>query len=167
MAEINRLKVAPVRLVALSQSLPLNGIRDWRNKWGGSRMHGTDRLSDGSTKTINGVGREVPYLGLRRNWWVIANPYTGETDGHPAPMPYSLAFDHIATWSEADELVLDPFLGSGTSGLAAINLGRRFIGVEIEPKYFDIACRRISDALKRPHLPFEQPRKIEQGTLAL
>jgi hypothetical protein len=40
-------------------------------------------------------------------------------------------------------LVLDPFMGSGTTGVAAVKLGRKFIGIEIEPKYFDIACRRI------------------------
>jgi DNA modification methylase len=53
--------------------------------------------------------------------------------------------------------VLDPFMGSGTTGVACIKLGRKFIGVEIEPKYFDIACRRISEAWKQPRL-FEEPR---------
>lgn len=48
--------------------------------------------------------------------------------------------------------ICDPFLGSGTIGVAAIKLGREFIGIEIEPKYFDIACRRISAALKQPDL---------------
>lgn len=48
-------------------------------------------------------------------------------------------------------------MGSGTTGVAAVSLGRRFIGIEIEPKYFDIACRRIGDELKRPRLPFAEP----------
>lgn len=48
--------------------------------------------------------------------------------------------------------ILDPFMGSGTTGIAAVKLGREFIGIEIEPKYFDIACRRISAALKQPDL---------------
>ena len=47
------------------------------------------------------------------------------------------------------ELVLDPFMGSGTTGVACMNLGRKFIGIEIEPKYFDIACRRIEDAQRQ------------------
>ena len=52
--------------------------------------------------------------------------------------------------------VLDPFMGSGTTGVACIKLGRKFIGIEIEPKYFDIACRRIEEAWKQPRL-FEEP----------
>jgi DNA modification methylase len=50
------------------------------------------------------------------------------------------------------QTILDPFMGSGTTGVACANLGRRFIGIEIEPKYFDIACRRIADAYKQPRL---------------
>jgi site-specific DNA-methyltransferase (adenine-specific) len=134
-----------------------NGIRDWRNKWAGSKMHGTDRLADGTTKRINGHGNLVPEQGLRRNWWVIANPYIGETGGHPAPMPYRMASDHIETWTVTGETVLDPFLGSGTTGVACVQLGRKFIGIEIDPGYFDIACRRISDELKRPRLDLGEP----------
>lgn len=48
--------------------------------------------------------------------------------------------------------ILDPYMGSGTTGVACVRLGRRFIGIEIEPRYFDIACRRIADELKRPRL---------------
>jgi hypothetical protein len=129
-----------------------NGIKDWRNKWAGTKMHGTDRLADGSTKQISGVGRIVPDCGLRRNWWVVSNSYTGDTGGHPAPMPYSLAYDQIASWTNSGDLIADPCLGSGTTGVAAVKQGRRFVGVEIEPKYFDIACRRISDALKAPDM---------------
>lgn len=48
--------------------------------------------------------------------------------------------------------VVDPFMGSGTTGVACARLGRRFIGIEIEPKYFDIACRRIANEISRPRL---------------
>ena len=48
--------------------------------------------------------------------------------------------------------VLDPFMGSGTTGVACMNLGRKFIGIEIEPRYFDIACRRIEDAQRQTRL---------------
>lgn len=126
-----------------------NGIRDWANKWRGSAMHGTDRLKDGSTKRISNHGQGVPQYGLRRNWWPIANPYTGETGGHPAPMPYAMAFDHISTWTVPGDLVVDPFLGSGTSGVAAVSQGRRFVGIEIHEPYFDIACDRIDKAQRQ------------------
>ena len=67
-------------------------------------------------------------------------------DGHPAQFPESLARDHILSWSNPGDTVLDPFLGSGTTGKMAILEGRRFIGIEREEKYFDIACKRIEEA---------------------
>jgi DNA modification methylase len=57
-------------------------------------------------------------------------------------------------WFLGSSTILDPFMGSGTTGVAAVSLGRRFIGIEIEPRYFDIACRRISDELARPRFDF-------------
>ena len=61
------------------------------------------------------------------------------------------------------ETILDPFMGSGTTGVACANLGRKFIGIEIEEKYFDIACRRIADAYKQPRLfPDEKPQPKPQ-----
>jgi DNA modification methylase len=153
----NRYHPAFEYMFVFSKGAPktFNGIRDWKNKWAGTPMHGTDRLQDGTTKAISQMGKAVPAYGLRRNWWVIANPYTGETEGHPAPMPYRLASDHIETWSEPGDLVMDPFLGSGTTAIAAAKLGRKFVGIEIEPKYFDIACRRLDAAHKQPDM-FQQ-----------
>jgi site-specific DNA-methyltransferase (adenine-specific) len=52
-------------------------------------------------------------------------------------------------------IVLDPFMGSGTTGVACVKTGRKFIGIEIDPTYFDIACRRIEAAQKQLHLPLE------------
>ena len=58
--------------------------------------------------------------------------------------------------------ILDPFMGSGTTGVACVKLGRKFIGIEIEPKYFDIACKRIEEAYKQPDFFVEPPKKSEQ-----
>ena len=58
-------------------------------------------------------------------------------------------------------------MGSGTTGVAAVKLGRKFIGIEIEPKYFDIAVRRISDALKQPDLFIERPKPAKQEAFEL
>lgn len=63
--------------------------------------------------------------------------------------------------------ILDPFAGSGTTGVAAVKLGRKFIGIEVEPKYFDIACRRISEALKQPDMFIEKPKPAKQEALAI
>ena len=62
-------------------------------------------------------------------------------------------------------LVLDIFMGSGTTGVAAVNLGRRFTGIEIDPGYFDIACRRIEQALKQPDMFIEPPKPMRQESL--
>jgi site-specific DNA-methyltransferase (adenine-specific) len=62
--------------------------------------------------------------------------------------------------------VLDPFMGSGTTGIAVVEAGLVFIGIELEPKFFDIACRRIEQAYKqRPLFEAEPMRKPEQVTL--
>jgi site-specific DNA-methyltransferase (adenine-specific)/modification methylase len=63
--------------------------------------------------------------------------------------------------------VLDPFLGSGTTGVAAIQAGRTFIGIERDPKYFDIACRRIEDAQRQESLFEPAAPKAEQMGFAL
>ena len=65
------------------------------------------------------------------------------------------------------ETILDPFMGSGTTGVACANLGRKFIGIEIEEKYFDIACRRIADAYKQPRLFEDEKPKPKVQELAL
>jgi site-specific DNA-methyltransferase (adenine-specific) len=150
----NRYHPAFEYMFVFSKGVPrhFNGIADWRNKWGGSPMHGTDRQPSGDVTPINGIGRPVLSYGLRRNWWPLANAYTGETKGHPAPMPYEMAAGHVLTWTAPGDTVLDPFMGSGTTGIACARLGRRFVGIEIEPRYFDLACRRIERAERQPDL---------------
>lgn len=66
---------------------------------------------------------------------------------HPTQKPVG-----VMRWSIAKtkgETILDPFMGSGTTGVAAVQMGRKFIGIEREPKYFDIACKRIEDAQRQ------------------
>jgi site-specific DNA-methyltransferase (adenine-specific)/modification methylase len=82
---------------------------------------------------------------------------------HPAQKPLALMRWCVEMTSG---VVLDPFMGSGTTGVACVKLGRRFIGIEIEPRYFDIACKRIEAATKQPDLFVEQPRpRAVQETL--
>ena len=64
-------------------------------------------------------------------------------------------------------VILDPFMGSGTTGVACVNLGRSFIGIERDPDYFDIACKRIDEAVRQPRL-FQELKPVQiQETLAL
>ena len=74
---------------------------------------------------------------------VGATTNTGKTE-QPAVFPEALARDHILSWSNKGDLVLDPFNGSGTTCLQARDTGRRFIGVDVSEDYCDIARRRLS-----------------------
>lgn len=80
---------------------------------------------------------------------------------HPTQKPLDLMVWCVERLKTA-RLILDPFMGSGTTGVAAVKVGRKFTGIEIEPKYFDIACRRISEALKQPDMFIEKPKPIKQ-----
>ena len=94
-----------------------------------------------------------------------AQPGDRPPNGHPC----SRALIHqqfVVNWcSDASETILDPFMGSGTTGVAAVKMGRKFIGIEIEPKYFDIARRRIRAALDSPDLFIEQPKPAKQEAM--
>ena len=98
---------------------------------------------------------------------VISGPQmlTWESSGrsHPHEKPVWLLSELIK--KAPDGVVLDPFMGSGTTGVAAIQLGRKFIGIEREPKYFDIACKRIKQAHAQGKL-FE-PERAKQVQEAL
>jgi DNA modification methylase len=91
----------------------------------------------------SGLGK---YKGLMtQSVWRIAAER--ERDLHVAPFPCELARRCISLWSLEDEVVIDPFMGIGTTGVACIQTGRKFIGIEIEPKYFKIAVKRIKGCL--------------------
>lgn len=84
---------------------------------------------------------------------------------HPTQKPLE-----VMRWSLQQvpraETILDPFMGSGTTGVACVNLGRKFIGIEIEPKYFDIACKRIEEAYRQPRLFNEpEPKPVQTNLL--
>ena len=87
-------------------------------------------------------------------------PPLAYTKGNDHPYPKSLEpFKWlIRNSTELGDTVLDPFMGSGTTGVAAVHLGRKFIGIEIEQKYFGISCRRIADAIRQPDMFLEKPK---------
>ena len=125
-----------------------NKILDRKNKYAGQSTYGTNSVTqaDGSKKIQ--PSKVISEYGMRHNVWdVITTGQTGESKkfSHPAMFPLSLAQDHIISWSNEGDTVLDPFLGSGTTGVAAKNLNRSFIGIELDETYFNIAKERIYD----------------------
>ena len=132
------------------------------NKMGALGMGALDLPWKPGHEEIYVIGKG--FIGGRQWHSVITHPPTqamacnGRT--HPNEKPVGL-IKMLIKWCPAG-IILDPFMGSGTTGVAAVKLGRKFIGIEIEPKYFDIACRRISEALKQPDMFIEQPKPAEQ-----
>lgn len=92
-----------------------------------------------------------PYLanGLGRRANSFEAHAGAEKNGHPCPKPLDQMKWLVNRASLAGETVFDPFMGSGTTGVACVSMGRDFIGCEIEPTYFDIACRRIEEAQRQ------------------
>jgi site-specific DNA-methyltransferase (adenine-specific) len=83
---------------------------------------------------------------------------------HPTQKPLAVMLWSIDRVPKA-QTIFDPFMGSGTTGVAAVKRGKAFVGVEREPAYFDLARRRIADALARPDLFVERPARMTQGAL--
>ena len=104
-----------------------------------------------------GIGRRSP------QHVVAYNAFNGQV--HPTQKPLEVM--EFVCRRAPGETILDPFCGSGTTGVAAVKLGRKFIGIEIHEPYFDIACRRISDALKQPDMFIEKPKPPTQEALGL
>lgn len=97
---------------------------------------------------------ELAWTNLERPAKRLSCPVGVHEWGHPTEKPLRL-MEWFVGHTKGE--VLDPFMGSGTTGVACAKLGRKFIGIEIEPRYFDIACRRIKDAYRQPRL-FEEPK---------
>jgi site-specific DNA-methyltransferase (adenine-specific) len=94
--------------------------------------------------------------------WYVSDSASAVSDvhriakGHPCPRQDDECEFIVSNWVPDGATVLDPFAGSGTTGVACVRLRRKFIGIEIEPKYFDISCRRIGEALKDSDLFIER-----------
>lgn len=98
-----------------------------------------------------------------KDFWITSRASMGRV--HPNEKPVSL-MEALLRKSTA-ETILDPFMGSGTTGVAAVKLGRRFIGIEIGERYFQIACRRIEEATKQPDMFIDRAPEPKQEAMAL
>lgn len=116
-----------------------NLICDRENKVKSGRV----KVNAGLDKTGKGKDRIVERkpFGKRNNIWRIDTQKNSE---HPAPFPEQLANDHIISWSNENDIVYDPFIGSGTTAKMAILNNRNYIGSEISKEYCDIANKRIA-----------------------
>ena len=99
--------------------------------------------------------------------WRIAREQQQQGKQHPVAFPIELPARCIGAATDPNDLVLDPFMGGGTTGVACAHIGRKFIGIELEPKYFDIACRRIDDAYRQAPLIPLNPVRDDYETVSL
>jgi site-specific DNA-methyltransferase (adenine-specific)/modification methylase len=94
------------------------------------------------------------------SWEMTAPGLKVNKHGHPCPRRIEHMNYVISKWSNPGETVIDPFMGSGTTGVACVNIGRKFIGIEVKRKYFDIACERIEQAYTDHKNQFSEVREM-------
>ena len=136
----------------LSKGKPktVNLLCDKKNKWAGHQSWGNaqTRKKDGSINDPGKKSKEIREWGVRTNIWRIKNSggfgqSSKSAYKHPATMPEELARGHIKTWSNEGDLILDPFMGSGTTAQVSIEENRNFIGFEIDDTYYDMCQERV------------------------
>jgi site-specific DNA-methyltransferase (adenine-specific) len=137
----------------LSKGKPktINLIQDKPNKWAGITSWGNakTRKKDGDMHDPGRKSNPIREFGVRTNIWRIKNSggfgqSSKESYKHPATMPEELAQDHIITWSNPGDLVIDPFMGSGTTAAMAIQTERNYIGFEIDDEYYKLCQSRLT-----------------------
>lgn len=119
-----------------------------KTKHFGEKRRCYSRNSDGTLRNDRKektMGHTVNKTRPKYNVWTFS---TCHSKDHPAPFPLQLAHDHIISWSNEGDTVLDPFMGSGTTGVACVKTGRKFIGIEIDEDYTFFASQRIRDAYR-------------------
>jgi site-specific DNA-methyltransferase (adenine-specific) len=113
-----------------------------------------DRARSVRQRAVEGLPHESTlmtedFLALTLDVWSIP-PESARRVGHPAPFPVELPEQLIRLYTFVDDLVLDPFMGSGSALVAAARLGRRYVGYDLDPSYVEIARRRVAEALQSP-----------------
>lgn len=136
------------QIPAISGALELDG--EFWEALAEARTERDANVAANLQRTIDGAARKLD---------VFRYPAPSGT-GHPTSKPVGLMRDLCEIIG--GETILDPFMGSGTTLVACAKLGRKGIGIEIDPDYFDIACARVEDAYRQPDLFVEPPKKAEQ-----
>lgn len=123
-----------------------------------------DKLNSGDFADCELAWTNWPKAVRRLQWrWNGMIRQGNEERFHPTQKPLEV-MKWMIDLCPVSDTILDPFMGSGTTGVAAIQLGKKFIGIEREQKYFDIACKRIEKEIAQPQLfAHEQPKQIQEA----
>lgn len=114
----------------------------------------------------NGTGHAKWNAGGKRGVYKHNVNPSDRHGGHPTEKPWRLFSELLADFTNRDETILDCFMGSGTTGVACAKMGRKFIGIELDPEYFEIACQRIQKAYDQPDL-FVAPPEAKPEQMAM
>lgn len=133
-------------MFVFSKGVPksINFIRDRENVRGGATESTVSRGMNADGVSGARIQKQAAARGKRKNIWRYG--VGGGSTGHPAVFPQKLAEDHIESWSVPGDVILDPFMGSGTTGIACATTGRKFIGIELDGEYYRIAHKRVTGA---------------------
>lgn len=143
----NDKNVIPLGVAALASGFEFHNLLTWdkvlptANRWYMKHIEFTLYLWKGRARTINNPSAKQQLRGT-----------IDKVTAHPTEKPVHLMAEYISNSSKPGEVVLDPFMGSGTTGVAAVNLGRKFVGIEIDEGFFELSCARIADACARPDM---------------
>lgn len=138
----NDKNVGPAWLAFTKAGFGLHNILTWdkvtptANRWYMKNIEFTLYFWKGNARTINEPGSKQGITGRQV-----------DVSEHPTEKPVWLMSHYISNSSKRGDTVLDPFMGSGSTGVAALRHGRKFVGIEIDQKHFDAACKRLSSAL--------------------
>ena len=136
----------------LSKGKPktINLIQDKKNAWAGYTSFGNakTRKQDGTMHDPGKKSKVIREYGVRTNIWKIKNSggfgqSSKASYKHPATMPEELARGHVLTWSDKNDLILDPFMGAGTTAQVCLEENRNFIGFEIDETYHQMCVDRV------------------------
>ncbi|MDF1599699.1 DNA methyltransferase [Mesorhizobium sp. YIM 152430] len=147
----NDKNLRPIMNAAAAAGFGLHNVLVWdkvtptANRWYMKNLEFTIYLWKGRARTINDPSSKQLLRGG-----------IDKATGHPTEKPVPLMAEYVRNSSARGDLVLDPFMGSGTTGVACANLGRKFIGIEIHEPFFDMACERIRAAYERPDMFIER-----------
>lgn len=152
----NDKNVHPLTDAALQAGFGFHNLLAWdkitptANRWYMKNLEFTIYLWKGRARTIrNPSAKQLIRGGIDK------------VTKHPTEKPVPVMAEYVRNSSDRGDVVLDPFMGSGSTGVAAVQLGRKFVGIELDPAYFDMACERIRRAYDAPdmwsdHEPVEQ-----------
>jgi DNA modification methylase len=143
----NDKNVYPLMDAAFKAGFSLHNLLAWdkvtptANRWYMKNLEYTIYLWKGRARTINNPSsKQLLRGGIEKS------------TGHPTEKPVHLMAEYVGNSSQIGDTVLDPFMGSGTTGVACAQLGRAFVGIEIDEGFFDLACERIRAAQKHPDM---------------